>query len=648
VKVIGNILYITFQQLVDCGVAFTTIANAKSNGSASWSFVADPADNRKVLIDYAKLKPVYQDLVKAKYGNPYEYVAATIIDQHLTLNPADSEVISNYKCPDGTSLPVAHQERYNIACKYLNLVSKTCPKTAKRMGFDTLTTFTNAVILLLKSREISLPYAYSKLKAKVREYEANGAVAVISKRYCNNNRLKVTPEGMAYITELFRMGNQFSADRVAVEYNLHAAECGWMSIAPSTVRFHLKEVGLQQQIALSRYGKATFREQADFVVKRIRPSRPNMLWVGDGTPFELYYQNGKSEWLRKVVYAVIDAFNDYVVGFSIGDTESNALAKLAWYNACANSSLVPDQIQTDNFGRKEMTTYYSQLAKTPEHFTPAAVGNARSKVVEQFFGKLNNAVTREFSNYAGNNITAVNQPNRDMLNLIKKDFPNEAGVVEQIQHCMDKWNTMPRPKLGNKSLSDQWQNGDHTSNRLFTDDLRLKVFGIRHSHTNRLTNRGINISINGEVFTYMLFTNEFADTIGMEYQVLYDAHNLSSIMVSSVNDDGRYRFVVPQLTAIPMAFGDHSEGTRTALNKQLDFKKQRIQVIEQRNSDNMSLVEAQGLTKMFPVINGTNKGLLHEANNVIKSITQTDRFTVDDNEIIDTPVPAPKRDRFDD
>jgi hypothetical protein len=40
--------------------------------------------------------------------------------------------------------------------------------------------------------------------------------------------------------------------------------------------------------------------------------------------------------------------------------------------------------------------------------------------------------------------------------------------------------------------------------------------------------------------------------------------------------------------------------------------------------------------------------LLHEANNVIKSITQTDRFTVDDNEIIDTPVPAPKRDRFDD
>jgi hypothetical protein len=622
-KLINNILYIEWSEMAAAGISENTMRSAKLNQSAAWSFISDPRDKRKVLIEFNALKPEYKKAVEAKYGNPLSYQAAQLIDTYLVTPSADAEAMAKYKLADGTSLPIEHRAKYETACAYLHLLSTTTCKSAKAMGLPNLDTFTSAMIQLIEARGIALPASYSKLKAKVREYQKQGATCVVSKRFCNKNREKISEQGLAYIKELFGYGNGFSLERVTMEYNLHATTQQWQPLTASAVRYNLMKTGLLQEHSFGRENEGKWRDKFDISVSRMRPSRPGMLWVGDGTPFELYYQTNidgkRNYWCRKYVYVVIDAYNDCVMGFAIGETEDTDLAKRAWYNACINTMVAPDQIKTDNFGSKELRSSYSALAKTPAHFTPASVGNARDKVVEQFFAKIFEACAKDYLSYAGSNITAKNQPNRDLLNSLKHEFPTEEQVIEQIVDCMAKWNTMPRKKLNGESLLQQWQQGNHTQLRSFSDDLRLEVFGKLHSDTNRLTKEGLRPTLQGVTYEYLLLTDAFADTIGMEYQVVYDPFDLSSIM--AVAKGGRYKFVVPQKTTIPMAMGDFKAGDREKLNNLLDFKKHRKQLVVQRKATNRQLADAEGLMRLFPVIKGTNKNVINESEDAYKQLS---------------------------
>lgn len=641
-KTLEGKLFLEFQELLDAGVSSNTIKGAKKFNRASWLIINDPSDRRRVLIGYEELKQQYKDLVIAKYGNPYLYASTSIIKKYLISAPADVDLINSYRCSDGNFLPYKHQELYIKACQYLNLLSSATCRWIKSVGFDSMATFTEAVVQQVTVAELPLPANYSRLKAKIKEYRKKGAECVISKKFGNQNSRKLGDTELAVVGQCYAKANQFGAERIAFEYNLIAVQYGWKTVTAEAILWNINQPKFKQQYLPNRKGIAAFRELADFSISRQRPSRPNMLWVGDGTPFELYYRIDNKSWNRKVVYCVIDAYNDYVVGYSIGDTESNALAKLAWRNACVNHSVLPDQVKSDRFGLKEMRAFYSEITKTPDYFTPSKAGNARDKVVEQFFAKLRNAVVRDFPNHAGGNITSNEQPNRDFLNKISPEFPDEAGVIVQIHECIERWNTMQRPKLDNMSLEQQWKSGDWSQSRKLDDMMRLSSFGVKSEYTNKLTNKGITITLNGVPHTYMLLTDEFADTIGTEYSITYDPLDLSSIL--AVGRDGKLRFVVPAFGKMPMAFGDMKEGDRTRLNSILEFKKNRIELIISRNAAEMDLVTAEGLNKMFPLLNGGNKGLMNESANVLKQMSN-DRF---DDEANLVPVVKPQRDQWDD
>ena len=79
-KLINNILYLEFAELVSCGVSANTISIAKRDNSKCWTFLNDPEDKRKVLIKYEDLKPKYKNMVFAKFGNPYTYIAETSLE----------------------------------------------------------------------------------------------------------------------------------------------------------------------------------------------------------------------------------------------------------------------------------------------------------------------------------------------------------------------------------------------------------------------------------------------------------------------------------------------------------------------------------------------------------------------------------------
>lgn len=640
-KQINGKIYIQYHEAMAAGMPKGTIDSAVNRKSSSWSFIKDPDDNRRTLIEFGMLSDKYKRMIIAKYGEPSAFIAAQEITPLLIARSVDADLILNYQY-DGKHLPPDTQADYIECCKYLYLLSNaTCRYIKSKTSFESINAFTEAVISLIKAADISLPHNYSRLKHKIKEYKENGALSVISKRFGNQNSRKLGDVQLALVAQCYAKANQFGAERIADEYNKMAIEQGWKSITAQGILYNLKKPELKQQLLGPRKGVSAFREYADFSISRIRPSRPGMLWVGDGTPFELYYQQDGKTWMRLTVYVVIDAFNDYVVGYSIGHSESNALARLAWRNACVNTGVLPEQVKTDRFGLKEMRSYYSGIVKDESYFTPSKVGNARDKVVEQFFAQIRKQVVRDYFNHSGANITSKEQPNRDYLNAIVKEFPDEAGCIEQIHDCIQRWNTMPRKKLNGLSLENQWLNGDRSRIRLLDTRQRLEIFGLQNERTNRLTNKGIITTLEGSTRIYMLNDHAFMDTIGTDYTLRYDPLDLSHVL--AVSPDGKFRFVIPEYKPVPMAFGDMQEGDRIRLNALLRLKEERIALNIERNKRQLALIEAEGLHKMFPLLNGSNKELMNESANALKQLS--DPFDSDD--INTVPVKVDKKDIWD-
>jgi hypothetical protein len=661
-RIIKNILYLEFQEVAQIGVSVKYLRVARHRNSSSWTFIDDPEDRRKVLIEFDSMKDKYKDLVIEELCDgidPYQFMASEIIRPHLISEEEDVEFIRNYMVGD-FPLEDDKQEVCIKACQFLSLLKRFRVRDMKALGYKKSSDFYEAVIALIKKEKVQLPSTYNRLRIKAREYVKKGAKVVVPKGLGNQNGRKVTVDGAAFIKELMSKHNQYTNEQIALIYNAAAEEQGWKQISSKTIFNYRSELETNSL----RKGVSTWRDSNDFVVGRMRPSRPNYLWVGDGTPYELYFKytstNKQGHNIthysgRKVVYVVVDAFNDMVVGAAIGDTENAQLALKAWKNACNNTGVMPMEVKTDNFAAKALHPVYRRLAGKPEFFAPSAVGNARDKVIEAFFGRIYGQITRLHDNASGRNIRAKEQPNRDFLDKIKKNFPNEDEVTQQIMQDMMLWNSIPRKSKGGKSLEQEWIEADHSKDRPFTDFHRLDIFGEDHSHTNRLTNKGIEVTLGGVTRRYMKLDMDFYETIGMKYQVKYDSDNYSKVIV--VGEDNR-KHLLEELKAIPMAKMDMQEGDRTELNKMLNFKEKVINhfVIDKQEERRKTLEEAglmdrisaEGIAKALFIEQGQQKGLNYKSQEVLKSFDEQVLDSIERKRTDKTSAPQPPIEEGDD
>lgn len=635
-QILEGKLFLGYDILLKSKIPEGTLKSARLSHSESWKWISDSTDRRRVLVDYERLKEKYKNQIKTEFCDGNEvtnFFKSHYLLSLMSVNNSDALHILQFKDKNGKYLPLNVREEYLDASKILSFLSEiNRAKIINEYGFKDVPTFYKTILSIIKQNKIKrLPQSYSRLIKVVSSFKKNGIKSIISKRFgsSGHNCKVISDVQIAFITQLYAKGNsQFSAARVALEYNSIAINSGWKPVCTRTIINILNNPIIRQQVSGPRHGIDEFRNFADTVVHRSRPSRPNMLWVGDGTPFELYYQEERlnekghrvvNHWARKYVYVVIDAFNDSVMGYSIGESETNELARLAWRNACVNNGVLPDQVKTDNFGIKEMRPFYQAIAKDEAHFTPSAVGNARDKVIEQFFYKLRNQLVREYPSHAGGNITSKEKVNRDFLEKTKKNFPNKYQVIDQIQEIFHRWNTMARPQLNGKSKIEQWNESDHSKDRKLSDHIRLKIFGTQHEYTNRLTNKGIVATLNGCVRKYMLLSNEFADTIGTDYTIIYDSNDLSKILC--VAREGRLEFIVPEVEPIPMAYGDMKPGDRSKLNSILQAKKNRIDINIERNRRQVELLRSEGYLK---VVRGKNDIMIAESH--LKQLLEPDIY----------------------
>lgn len=599
-KYLNNILYIEFQEAILAGIPLGTLLSANYRGSDCWEIIQDPIDNRKRLIKFDILKDQHKNLIIGKFGDPYKYIASSIIKQHLTTPQADYEFLHSYLIPDGSNLPVAKQDEYLKACSYLSLLSTATCKSIRAIGFKSVTEFYRSVIALITNEKVSLPTAYGRLKAKVRAYKEQGAACVISKKFCNDNSKKVKDEiSEAVLLEMISHANQFEDVFVARKYNLWAAQVGYKTITDVTVgNYRRRNLVL---VTANRDGLKPWQDGFGKVIKRSRPSCPLALINGDDNDLDLFFKVEKTNYKRVTLYVIIDAFNDYPLGYSIDWNQTANSVHAAFLNAIHHIHELTGeyawwhQLQTDRWALKSLNNFYKAIDPVTQDalvkFTPAKAGNSRSKPIERSFGKDWQSKLRVYDNHSGFNITAVTKKNQDIIRARAKNFPEISEAASQIEHFINRVRTEINERTG-ISKQEQWLQAYRAMpvehKRLITDSQRMLHYGYKHTHNNTITNAGINITLQGEKLSYDVAKEDYIKHIGKKMQVMYDPYDLTQVLV--VNEDGRTQLLCPAYEKTKMALLDFAPGDRARLNLLLNEQKEIGQMVFDKSNRRKDLL----------------------------------------------------------
>lgn len=643
-KIINDILYIEFQEMVESGVSDNTLKSAKLHGSACWKFIKDPSNAKKVLIEYAKLKPVYQKMVNDRYGNPYDHVArepilAMVVNDWMAHDWYLKYQYTTACATEQKRLPIDTVNKYTRACGWLNMlngVDRNKIKGQMGLGYLDFMEHVGKLIELEKERgklkgyagldilPANFPGTYQRLSSKANEYAnlmksqgqdaayqllvdaafgnksaakigkttaaapVNGsrlyASVAISKPVETNNSGETTglmaanepenglivPENdlnnknkqgafdpelykkqMAVIRSVSAKYNNLDAGQVRKMVNILFEANGWKPVSTETIRKIIAEnVHL---LTAGRKGKRTHDTTVAMQLKRTPTQMPLMYWTLDGWTVELMYQERGAkgmEYKRLVAVIVLDAWKKYPIGYAIGERENVELIKAANRNALLHVKelfgkvYIPMQVQSDNYQIKNLTPFYQAMAKL---HTPAAVGNAKAKVVEPYFKDLNKNYCQYQPNWSGFNVTAKkgNGVNVEMADKMKHTFPDKAGVMKQIHQIIARERAA---KVAEYTAT--WVNMKTEHQREMGLAQWLEVMGEPIGATNRVSGQGLVKQIAGVKYVWDSFDPEFRAHMHLDWQILADSADLSKVL--AVSPDGRMRFVLEEKRVLPM------------------------------------------------------------------------------------------------
>lgn len=644
----NNILYLSYAEIVPDIMPKGTFDALKSRGQLQANRACK---GRRAEVEYDSLPMRYKELVVAVYGNPYEYVQNNAIELLFSM-PEFIKIL--VKARDTFSEWRSQSKRKLTSKEQVNLYEKTkwlevcagikyqlypiAPELVKALKADKYAKLRK----FIAGKGVKLPNSYDRLFADVKAYYNDGQrnfESLISGKIENSNSAKLNEAQLIVLKQLHGRQNNHNFEKTAADFNRVALQAGWvlkngspLQISTNTAINYLKVYS--KQLNAQREGTSKWRDEFDYSIPRERPSQPLYLTVHDGWDYERYYQqrtlNKKGHevveyYNRKNVVMVIDAYNDYILGYAIGNIETAALIRAALKNAIDHIKditgvyALPWQVKSDNFAIRELRPYYEQIAHTADYVTPSAVGNSRDKVIEPYFNRFNTQYVQASNdvNWSGRGIKSKNNANPEFLQAVKKDFPNERGVKEQIH------GDIARSRADKQA---QWLEAfaqlPQDDKRIITRERYLEIFGEDTREPKTLTKEGLTPQINGDKYNFMLFNDDFADLMGLRFTLKYDPADMSSIL--AYQPDLKIQFVVPAVKKAKMAFKDAGEGDRENLNKMLGFKDDTKQRIIDTNAEEMDRVRemlpAETILKLFPGTNGGNKHLLHGAEGRIKNI----------------------------
>lgn len=529
---------------------------------------------RRVQIEYSSLPERFRRRFEAKYGDPEELLRqdkpALVINAEARRFFAGIEP-GTFRLPNGETLPDDKVEEYTLNASVLDVLHAEVEK--QRLGRNRLKQSTRIIwenILASAERlradfHHTLPNNEARLKDKVRTYEREGFICLVSKKFCNANKTKITPEGGRLLIALRRSRVPvYTLRQIFDEYNRRAERKGWKTLeSMNSVTSYLERPDVAPKWWAAVYGELSARQKFDRKQQTILPGVRDALWYGDGTKLNLYYKGrDKDGCLVKktvMVYEVIDAYSEMLLGYSIGETENAELQRRAFRMAIETAGHKPFEIVTDNQGGQKTTDSLSFMSRICHITRKTAPHTPQAKSIESVFGRFQREVLHADWRFTGQNITATSRDSRPNSEFIGANVDNLYTFEEMCATYADyrqRWNDLrhPESKMSRREMYLRSQNPEAPALSRYD---YMEMFWSVTERPSEFTSSGITIQVAGQRYSY-----EVLDAEGhpdMEFRrsnttrkffVRYDPDDMTRVWLCTKPAVGGLRMVVP---AVPYA-----------------------------------------------------------------------------------------------
>lgn len=578
----------------------------------------------EALVQFSSLSREWKDALIMNFGSPQEEVKKSWFSQQYEPDPKARDFFEAYRLgDDGKKLDRALIDRYIANASVLNTVLKMKANRkayAKALGCTSLDIWESLSRDVNAFRECdhSLPSTSRGLQNVVKRYVSEGYDGLISKKLQNMNAAKVKDDDqLALLDELLAKHTNLDNVQVANIYNTVAGIQGWKTITPVTVGNRKESNALV--IYAGRNGTQKFFDNKLMQNKRSKPSASLLYWTIDGWDAELLYQatevNKRGHSIttyhnRLTIVVVLDPVVKYPIGYAIGTHETPELIKAALRNAFHHVTELfgqryrPYQIQTDRYQIKTMLPIYEACAVRA---TPTNAKSKKSKVIEPWFSYFNTNYCQYYDNWSGYNVEtgSENQPNDEVLNQKRHEFPDQEGCRQQLVISVEK----DREKHKEAFLS-KWNDVSEADRTTLSLEMYLKYLGVTTGYSNRLQPEGLTPKLLGVERAYDSFDMNFRRLAHIDWIVRFDPADLSKVLVIDAETKGReakelgnYQFILEEKYIQPMALADQKLGDALELHKVKAFNKQVMDFVSEERANNYDILSEMFLRK--PELNGT-------------------------------------------
>ena len=209
-------------------------------------------------------------------------------------------------------------------------------------------------------------------------------------------------------------------------------------------------------------------------------------------------------------------------------------------------------------------------------------------------------------NWSGFGVKSKNQPNADYLNKIRHNFPDESGVIMQLERIIE----MERASAIHKYQA-AYQGLPDADKRLLTEADYLHLLGETTGYTNRISHAGMVATIEGIKREYDCFDPGFRKLNYVDWTLKYDPATPERVLAE--NPEGTIRYLLQEKFIQPMALYDRRDGDSDQLKLVRGFNKNLKEDIMAGMCEDHQLV--QGIFESNPQLSDTlTKMLLVDSN----------------------------------
>lgn len=506
----------------------------------------------------AKYKAKYVE----RYGDPEVKMKQEMVEKSVRIDAKAQEFYANYTY-DAKGEQVHLSEKlineYTLNASVLRILQNKyseCKSLRLSLGIKMDGVWDVVMQSCEKMRETynhTLPCNTARLKAKMKDFKEEGYACLISGKLGNANTIKITDDFKQLLVALKRSRVPvYNDSQLFVRANEIATERGWKQLKSlSGLKKWLNSPEIEPLWYDAVYGEQAARQRYGRKHKTALPTRRDSLWYGDGTKLNLYYRDEDGKVRTTMVYEVVDAMSEVLLGYHIADSEDYEAQFHALRMAIQTSRHKPYEFVHDNQGGHKKLTGEGLFGKVATIHRPTMPYNGESKTIENIFWRIQKDVLHKDWGFTGQNVTAKklsSRPNIEFVSENKDELYTLAELKEAYAKARQEWNEMPHPITGERRI-DMYMNSVNEETQEVTLRDMVEMFWTFTSKPVTFTDQGITLTIKKKKYQYEVMAapgipdHEWRKKHTYErFYIAYDPYDLSSIRLYSIAPDGSKRF----------------------------------------------------------------------------------------------------------